>query len=91
MKDLKDHVTLKTGVMILNIQFYITGIHLILKYIKKKTVILNSHNISQNSFFVYFWLNKCSIVTHSVREKNIWSPADFVHLPIDKEMISLSF
>ncbi len=48
MKDLKDRVTLKTGVMMLKIQFYITGINFILKYIKKKIVILNSHHISQN-------------------------------------------
>ncbi len=27
----------------------------------------------------------------TVGEKIIWFPADFVHLPTDKEMISLSF
>ncbi len=26
---------------------------------------------------------------YTVGEKIIWSPADFVHLPTDKEMISL--
>ncbi len=31
---LKDHVTLKTGVIMLNIQLCITGINYILKYIK---------------------------------------------------------
>ncbi len=30
----EDHVTLKTGVMMLKIQFYITGINYILQYIK---------------------------------------------------------
>ncbi len=29
------------------------------------------------------------MVTNTVGEKNIWSPADFVHLPTDKEIISL--
>ena len=28
-------------------------------------------------------------VVYTVREKSIWSPADFVRLPTDKEMISL--
>ncbi len=28
-------------------------------------------------------------VQNSVGKKNIWSPADFVHLPTDKEITSL--
>ncbi len=35
---------------------------------------------------IYIHTNTCT-----VRKKNIWSPADFVHLPTYKEMISLSF
>ncbi len=31
---ISDHVTLKTGLMVLKIQLCITGIHLILKYIQ---------------------------------------------------------
>ncbi len=47
---LNDHVTLKTGVMMLKIQLYITGIHF-----KKKTVLLNSNNISQYYYFYYIF------------------------------------
>ncbi len=57
---LKDHVTLKTGVMMLKIQLCITGINSILKYIKiKKKLfkILNSNKIHNITFLLYFWLN----------------------------------
>jgi len=43
---LTDHVTLKTGVMMRKIQFCITGINYILKYIK--TAILKGTVFSQN-------------------------------------------
>ncbi len=49
---LKGNVTLKTGVMMLKIQLYITEINYILQY---KTVIWNCNNI-----LLYFSLNKCS-------------------------------
>ncbi len=46
---------LKTAVMMLKIQLYITGIHCILKYIKQETNIRNCNNISQYyCFFLYF-------------------------------------
>ncbi len=44
----EDHVTLKTGVMVLKIQLRITGINCILKYIKQET------NIRILLFFLYF-------------------------------------
>ncbi len=34
------------------------------------------------------WINNVTIMTYSEKKKN-WSPADFVRLPTDKEMISL--
>ena len=36
--------------------------------------------------WVYVWETRTT-----VREKSIWSPADFVRFPTDKEMIRLSF
>ncbi len=52
---LKDHVTLKTAVMMLKIQLRITGINYILQYIQIRKVILNGKNISQyNCFTVFF-------------------------------------
>ncbi len=42
---LKDHVTLKTGVMIMKIQLYITWINYILKSIPIEKLILNWNNI----------------------------------------------
>ncbi len=51
----EDHVTLKTGVMMLKIQLCFTGINCILKYIKQETNIRNYNNISQYYiFFLYF-------------------------------------
>ncbi len=49
----EDHVTLKTGEMMIKIQRCITEINYILTYIyiKKKTAILNSKNISQYDCF----------------------------------------
>ncbi len=44
----EDHVTLKTGVMMLKIQLRITEINCILKYIKQET------NIRILQFFLYF-------------------------------------
>ncbi len=49
----EDHVTLKTGVMMLKIQLHITGINYILTDIHKETVILNYNNISL-FFLLYF-------------------------------------
>ncbi len=44
----EDHVTLKTGVMLLKIQLCITGINYILKYVNIiLETILNVNNISQ--------------------------------------------
>ena len=43
----EDHVTLKTGVMMLKIQLHTTEINYILKYIQVKAVILNGKNISK--------------------------------------------
>ncbi len=53
----EDHVTLKTGVMMLKIQLCITGIYYILKYIQLFISILsyfNSNNILQ---YYCFWSN----------------------------------
>ncbi len=51
----EDHVTLKTGVMMLKIQLCFTGINCILKYIKQETNIRNRNNISQYyCLFLYF-------------------------------------
>ncbi len=44
---LKDHVTLKTGVMMLKIQLCITGINYILKYIHVENTSFKLNNISQ--------------------------------------------
>ncbi len=44
---LKDHVTLKTGVMMLKIQLYITKINYILTYILIENKILNCDIISK--------------------------------------------
>ncbi len=56
---LKDHVTLKTGVMMLKIQLRITGMNDILKYIQTE----NSYFKKQYYFTIllYFWLKKCSL------------------------------
>ncbi len=59
----EDHVTLKTGVLMLKIQLCITGINYILKYIKIVNI-LNSNNILQNDFFLYFWSNRYSLDEH---------------------------
>jgi len=51
---LKDHVTLKTGVMILKIQLCITEINYILTYIKiKNTVFFKIDNINNISQYHY--------------------------------------
>ncbi len=47
----EDHVTLKTGVMMLKIQLWSQKLNYILKYIKIKNCYLNCNNISQNIFF----------------------------------------
>ncbi len=47
----EDHVTLKTGVMMLSSQLCITGINYTLKYIKVEIVLLNCNIISQYSGF----------------------------------------
>ncbi len=44
----EDHVTLETGVMMLKIQLYITGINYILKYIKKGKKLIQIVIIFQN-------------------------------------------
>ncbi len=48
---LKDHVTLKTGVMMLKIQLCITGINYILKY-KTDILYCNNHNITVFNVFL---------------------------------------
>ncbi len=48
---LKDHVTLKTGVMMLKIQLCITGMNYIWKYITTEYSSLICNNISQLHFF----------------------------------------
>ncbi len=50
----EDHLTLKTGVMMLKIQCCFTGINCILKYIKQETNIRNCNNISQYYSFSVF-------------------------------------
>ncbi len=51
----EDHVTLKTGVMMLKIQLCFTEINCILKYIKQETNTRNCNNISQYyCSFLYF-------------------------------------
>ncbi len=61
----EDHVTLKTGVMMLTIQIFITGINYILTYIKTiKLNILNHNNILQYCCFL-------SSHKHSLVEINV--------------------
>ncbi len=63
----EDHVTLKTGVMMLKIQLRITGINCILKYIKQETNIRNCNNIKKYySIFLYF--NQINTALMSRRE-----------------------
>jgi len=52
---MKDHVTLKTGVMMLKSQLCITGINYILKYIQKENI-LNGNNILQYYCFYCMFL-----------------------------------
>jgi hypothetical protein len=40
--------------------------------------------VQRSLIIIYFY-------AYTVKEKSIWSPADFVRLLTDKEMISLSF
>ncbi len=61
---LKDHVTLKTGVMMLKIQLGITGIKYILKYIKR--YILLFHNV--------IFLIKCSLNEYKCLFLNLTNP-----------------
>ncbi len=64
---LKDHVTLKTGVMMLKMQLCITGKKLILKYTHtKKTVVLNCNTISQY-YCVYCIFEHINVVLMSKR------------------------
>ncbi len=57
---LRDHVTLKTGVMMLKIQLCITGINYILKNIfKYKTVLLDCNIISQ--YYCIFIINAAMV------------------------------
>ncbi len=49
----ENHVTLKTGVMMLKIQLRIIRIHCILKYIKQETNIRKCNNISQ--YYCFFF------------------------------------
>ncbi len=57
---LKDHVTLKTGVMMLKIQLCITGINCILKYIQ----ISSYYKFLYFAILLSFWSNKCSLGEH---------------------------
>ncbi len=52
----EDHVTLKTGVMMLKIQLRITEINYSLTYILIENSYLNCNNI-----LLYFWSNKYSL------------------------------
>ncbi len=53
---LRDHVTQKTGVMMLKIQLSITGINNILKYTKNSIILKkNSNNNSQYYCFCYIF------------------------------------
>ncbi len=60
---LKDHVTLKTGKIILKIQLYITGINYILKYIHIdiKQIFLLQYHFTILLCLLYFWSNKCRL------------------------------
>ncbi len=49
---------------------------------------LDENNI-KGAFYPGALLVPLYIYIYTVGEKIIWSPADFVRLPIDKEMISL--
>ncbi len=49
----EDHMTLKTGAMMLKIQLYITGINCILKYIQIEKVFLNRIQF-HNAFYGIF-------------------------------------
>ncbi len=72
---LKDHVTMKTGVMMLKIQLCITGINYILKCSAIKTVILNYNNMS------HFWTNTWSLGKHKrllIRFYYHWLPASVI-------------
>ncbi len=51
----EDHVTLKTGVMMLKNQLYITGINDILLYINIENVLIFHNNTIFNN------INKCSL------------------------------
>ncbi len=55
----EDHVTLKTGVIMVDIQLCITGIKYILKYIQIENSYINL--IIFYRFLLYFLLNKCNL------------------------------
>ncbi len=59
----EDHLTLKTGVMMLKIQLCITGINYILTYIQTEKLCYYCNNISQHYFYclLHYWSNKCSL------------------------------
>ncbi len=65
----EDHVTLKTGVMMLKIQLRITGIHFVFKYIKINKVLFYIANIFHN-LIVFNVLNICSFEKQK-REREI--------------------
>ncbi len=66
---LKDHVTLKTSVMMLKIRLCITGINYILQYSKIENIILNCNTISQ-----YCSFDQINVVLVSIRLKNRTNP-----------------
>ncbi len=72
-RSLKDHVTLKTGVMMLETQLGITGIYYILQYINRE----NSYYFTILLFLLHFWSNKCSFVERKrllLKTKNCTDP-----------------
>ncbi len=78
---LKDHVTLKTGVMMLKIQLYITGINSILKYIQKEKLfefLIMFYKITIfdqiNAFYIYIYIY---IHTHTHTHTKWESKIDF--------------
>ncbi len=62
---LKEHVTLKTGVILI----HITEINYIfINILKQKTFILNCNFSTILLFLLYFWSNKCSFGEHLERD-----------------------
>ncbi len=86
---MKDHVTLKTGLMMLKIQLCLTGINCMLKHIK-----LENDSITILLFLLYFWSNKCSFGAHkrliSKKCEKPYQPQTFERKCIDILIIKIS-